>query len=119
LLGKGEQEEDEDDIVAEEQEPTVEEQVRVYMPSKKGGGSNKRMGRILFLKKDGSVFGMGLLSNLTRQAPLVAYWHENVTFAVVNDAKAMIPKASMKPPILQRKSSLSKWLGLSLNLFYM
>lgn len=47
---------------------------------------------------------MGLLSNLTRQAPLVAYWHENVTIAVINDAKAMIPKASMKPPILQRKS---------------
>jgi hypothetical protein len=55
---------------------------------------------------------MGLLSNLTRQAPLVAYWHENVTFAVVSDAKAMIPKASMKPPILQRKSTPKQPIGV-------
>jgi hypothetical protein len=48
---------------------------------------------------------MNLLSNFTRQAPLVAYWHENVTIAVINDASTVIPKASLKPPVLKRKSS--------------
>ncbi|CAO3593202.1 unnamed protein product [Absidia cylindrospora] len=48
-----------------------------------------------------SGFGRGLLSNLTRQAPLVAYWHENVTITVINDGKTVIPKASVKPPVLK------------------
>ncbi|ORX59038.1 cleft lip and palate transmembrane 1 [Hesseltinella vesiculosa] len=46
-------------------------------------------------------FGMGLLTNLTRQAPLVAYWHENVTFAIITDALTRLPKANLQPPVLK------------------
>ncbi|KAI9305745.1 cleft lip and palate transmembrane protein 1-domain-containing protein [Cunninghamella echinulata] len=53
-------------------------------------------------KSDAGVtgFGLGLLSNLTRQAPLVAYWHENVTLTIVSEV-SIIPKQSMQPPVIK------------------
>ncbi|KAI7863350.1 cleft lip and palate transmembrane protein 1-domain-containing protein [Spinellus fusiger] len=42
-------------------------------------------------------FGESLLGNWTRRAPLVAYWHENVTLSIVNDAKSTLPKSSLQP----------------------
>ncbi|KAI8335347.1 cleft lip and palate transmembrane protein 1-domain-containing protein [Chlamydoabsidia padenii] len=81
LLGKDEQDEDEEQV--EEQETPAQDDKQQQGESSLGG------------------FGMGLLTNLTRQAPLVAYWHENVTISIINDGKSLIPKASMKPPVLK------------------
>ncbi|KAI8078706.1 cleft lip and palate transmembrane protein 1-domain-containing protein [Halteromyces radiatus] len=77
LLGKDEKE--------EEMDVEVDEQMEDQQQDASGLGG----------------FGMGLLSNLTRQAPLVAYWHENVTLSVITEGKAMIPKASMQPPVIK------------------
>jgi hypothetical protein len=45
----------------------------------------------------------GLLGNWTRKAPLVAYWHPNVTINVISDAKTAIPKRSIAPPMWKCK----------------
>ncbi|KAI8336518.1 cleft lip and palate transmembrane protein 1-domain-containing protein [Chlamydoabsidia padenii] len=47
-----------------------------------------------------SGFGLDLLTNLTRQAPLTSYWHENVTIAVISD-QLLIPKKSIQPPAMK------------------
>ncbi|KAI9320947.1 cleft lip and palate transmembrane protein 1-domain-containing protein [Dichotomocladium elegans] len=43
----------------------------------------------------------GFLANFTRRAPLVAYWHENITISIINEPKSAIPKSSLQPAILK------------------
>ncbi|KAG0164958.1 hypothetical protein DFQ28_003728 [Apophysomyces sp. BC1034] len=43
-------------------------------------------------------FGLGLLG---KSAPLVSYWHDNVTIAIVSDAKNVIPKNALQPPVIK------------------
>ncbi|CAO3593465.1 unnamed protein product [Absidia cylindrospora] len=83
LLGKGEQEGE--TVVEEEEVYDDHEQATQEQTDASGLGG----------------FGMGLLSNFTRQAPLAAYWHENVTIAVITDGKMLIPKASMQGPVIK------------------
>ncbi|KAI8059270.1 cleft lip and palate transmembrane protein 1-domain-containing protein [Gongronella butleri] len=60
-------------------------------------------------QQESSGFGLGMLANFTRQAPLVAHWHENVTFAIISDARSRLPRANLQPPVL-------KYLALEDNL---
>jgi hypothetical protein len=41
------------------------------------------------------------LGNLTRRAPLVAYWHQNVTLTLLTDNKSVLPKSGLQPPVLR------------------
>jgi hypothetical protein len=41
----------------------------------------------------------GLLGNWTRKAPLVAYWHPNVTINVFSEPKMAVPKRTLSPPL--------------------
>ncbi|KAI9252277.1 cleft lip and palate transmembrane protein 1-domain-containing protein [Phascolomyces articulosus] len=42
-----------------------------------------------------------LLDTFTRRAPLVAYWHENMTVSIINDPKSPIAKNAMQPATLK------------------
>lgn len=48
--------------------------------------------------------GAGLIGNLTRRAPLVAYWHNNVTLTLPSGGKKnAIPKNGLQPPVVKCK----------------
>ncbi|KAI8141401.1 cleft lip and palate transmembrane protein 1-domain-containing protein [Fennellomyces sp. T-0311] len=51
--------------------------------------------------EEGSKDFAGLLGNWTRRAPLVAYWHENMTVSIINDPKSPIAKNAMQPATLK------------------
>jgi len=53
---------------------------------------------------EGQAGMTGLLGNWTRKAPLVAYWHPNVTINIISDAKSAIAKRSVTPPMWKCKS---------------
>ncbi|KAI8381330.1 cleft lip and palate transmembrane protein 1-domain-containing protein [Radiomyces spectabilis] len=76
---------DEDDHEEDQQddEPTHEEEVQEDTSTGK------------------SLLASGLLANITRRAPLVAYWHENVTLSIITDSKTVIPKNTLQPPVLK------------------
>ncbi|KAI9012160.1 cleft lip and palate transmembrane protein 1-domain-containing protein [Phycomyces nitens] len=55
-------------------------------------------------KEGGSAlggFGDSFLGNWTRRAPLVAYWHENITLSLVNDPKSTIPRNGLQPATIK------------------
>ena len=43
------------------------------------------------------------MDTFTRRAPLVAYWHENMTISIINDPKSPIAKNAMQPATLKCK----------------
>ncbi|CEP11867.1 hypothetical protein [Parasitella parasitica] len=45
--------------------------------------------------------GAGILGNLTRRDPLVAYWQQNVTFTLLSDTKNVLPKSGLQPPVIK------------------
>lgn len=38
---------------------------------------------------------------MTRRAPLVAYWHPNVTLSLISSSKAPLPKNGLQPPVMK------------------
>ncbi|KAI7860398.1 cleft lip and palate transmembrane protein 1-domain-containing protein [Circinella umbellata] len=53
------------------------------------------------LNEEESSTGSSLLDTFTRRAPLVAYWHENMTISIINDPKTPIAKSAMQPATLK------------------
>ncbi|KAI9470455.1 cleft lip and palate transmembrane protein 1-domain-containing protein [Zychaea mexicana] len=51
--------------------------------------------------EDGSTGGASILDTFTRRAPLVAYWHENMTISIINDPKSPIAKNAMQPATMK------------------
>ncbi|KAF7728107.1 hypothetical protein EC973_006622 [Apophysomyces ossiformis] len=76
LLHQGEQEEEDNVIKSTKEAPSTEAATD---------------------EKD-SAFNLGLLG---KSAPLVAHWHDNVTITIVSDAKNVIPKNALQPPVIK------------------
>ncbi|CAO3609523.1 unnamed protein product [Mucor fragilis] len=91
LLKKGSDEEEEEEEQERQEEPAFIEQEE---DNKQAGQETTPVAGIVGL-------GAGLLGNLTRRAPLVAYWQQNVTFALLSDKKSVLPKNGLQPPVLK------------------
>ncbi|KAI8067324.1 cleft lip and palate transmembrane protein 1-domain-containing protein [Thamnidium elegans] len=87
LLGKSEKHEEEE----EEEEKKVEQIENIPVQQQQ---EDNTAGSIVGL-------GAGLIGNLTRRAPLVAYWHPNVTLSLVSNSKAPLPKNGLQPPVMR------------------
>ncbi|KAI8994572.1 cleft lip and palate transmembrane protein 1-domain-containing protein [Pilobolus umbonatus] len=51
--------------------------------------------------KEEDVNGGGILGSLGRRAPLVAYWHPNVTISLLANGDSVFAKTSLPPPIMK------------------
>ncbi|KAI9360513.1 cleft lip and palate transmembrane protein 1-domain-containing protein [Pilaira anomala] len=86
LLSKSEEEEEEEEEKVEEKIEEKIEEAPVQQQESVGG-----------------IVGLGanLIGNLTRRAPLVAYWHPNVTLSLISNSKAPLPKNGLQPPVMK------------------
>ncbi|CAO3606845.1 unnamed protein product [Mucor hiemalis] len=90
LLGKGNEEEEEVEVEVEAPQ-VVEEKTQ----QEQQGNREESTGGLVGL-------GAGLIGNLTRRAPLVAYWHNNVTLTLPSGGKKnAIPKNGLQPPVVK------------------
>ncbi|CAO0800969.1 unnamed protein product [Mucor circinelloides] len=98
LLKKGSEEEEEEvEVEVEEHEQEKRVETAVIENEKQDKQADQETTPVAGIVG----LGAGLLGNLTRRAPLVAYWQQNVTFALLSDKKNVLPKSGLQPPVLK------------------